>query len=325
MKTPEEIKKGLECYAGKCEGNVCNECQRSVYTLHELFTNKPTKDALAYIQQLETNYSQVSKALCGKENAAPDELLQAVDQLKSRLAQAERERDAALYDLREADQYECTHCKNNGTTDDACEDLNQFMQEVHKNAVSHGWWDDERSPGTIRALIHAELSEALEAYRNHETLVWHKCPVDHKPCEYQPMHDMPTLPCGAYDPASRKPEGVAVELMDFVIRIFDYLAKIDWQLPASTSTAQKLADWALDDYQDDRGRDVLNLDLPDLVDLLHDEVSLSSVMHNETYLTTAAGLAMAWVEKNSVDPVELLLEKHEYNKTRPYKHGGKVC
>lgn len=53
--------------------------------------------------------------------------------------------------------------------------MNAFTQDVHRNAVAHGWWDEERSPGTIRSLFHAELSEALEAYRNHETLVWHKC------------------------------------------------------------------------------------------------------------------------------------------------------
>ena len=55
-------------------------------------------DALAYIQQLETEnhqlltkaqqlestISQVSKALCGKENATLKELLQAADQLKAR-------------------------------------------------------------------------------------------------------------------------------------------------------------------------------------------------------------------------------------------------
>ena len=41
------------------------------------------EDALAYIQQLESTYSQVSKALCCKENATLEEILEAVDQLKS--------------------------------------------------------------------------------------------------------------------------------------------------------------------------------------------------------------------------------------------------
>lgn len=203
-------------------------------------------------------------------------------------------------------------------------DLNQFMQDVRQNAISHGWWDDERSPGTIRSLIHAELSEALEEYRAGRPLMWKECFLCQSPCTLELCSDFWHGQC-KQDTLSKKPEGIAVELMDFVIRIFDYLAKIDMMIPASMNTAQKLADWAIDDFQDDQGHDVLALELPDLVDVLHDEVSLSSVMHNETYLTTAAGLAISWLEKRGVDPVETLLEKHEFNKTRPYKHGGKVC
>jgi len=36
---------------------------------------------------------------------------------------------------------------------------------VHSNATAHGWWDEERNPGEAIALMHSELSEALEALR----------------------------------------------------------------------------------------------------------------------------------------------------------------
>lgn len=49
-------------------------------------------------------------------------------------------------------------------------DLNTFMIDVHQNAIAHGWWEKESFAGTIRSLIHAELSEALEEYR--ETAPW---------------------------------------------------------------------------------------------------------------------------------------------------------
>ena len=38
-------------------------------------------------------------------------------------------------------------------------------------------------------------------------------------------------------------------------------------------------------------------------------------------LIVALSMAMVWVKKNGIDPLLLLMEKHEYNKTRPYKHG----
>ena len=40
--------------------------------------------------------------------------------------------------------------------------INEFVQEVHQNAVAHGWWETERDPAEIIALIHSEWSEALE-------------------------------------------------------------------------------------------------------------------------------------------------------------------
>lgn len=61
---------------------------------------------LSQIRVLESNRDQVSKALCGKENATNEELLQTVDQLKSRIAQVERERDAAVNDL----PHNCWNC-----------------------------------------------------------------------------------------------------------------------------------------------------------------------------------------------------------------------
>ena len=84
MKKPDEIKRGLV---------TCTELVMPADVQHAAMA-----DALAYIQQLETEnhqlltkaqqlestISQVSKALCGKENATLKELLQAADQLKTR-------------------------------------------------------------------------------------------------------------------------------------------------------------------------------------------------------------------------------------------------
>ena len=43
--------------------------------------------------------------------------------------------------------------------------LNELAEEIHQTAVEKGWWDKPRSFGEEIALIHSEVSEALQAYR----------------------------------------------------------------------------------------------------------------------------------------------------------------
>lgn len=45
--------------------------------------------------------------------------------------------------------------------------INDLIAECHNVAKAKGWWDKERSDGELIALMHSELSEALEAMRNH--------------------------------------------------------------------------------------------------------------------------------------------------------------
>jgi NTP pyrophosphatase (non-canonical NTP hydrolase) len=67
------------------------------------------------------------------------------------------------------------------------QDIKDLIRDCHATALEKGWWEEERNEGELIALMHSELSEALEAMRNHG-----------------PQAD------------------VAEELADCCIRIFDY-------------------------------------------------------------------------------------------------------
>ena len=73
-------------------------------------------------------------------------------------------------------------------------ELRDFQMRVHSTACSKGWWDTPAETGTCIALMHSELSEALEADR-------HGNPCDDKIPEFS---------------------GVEAELADVIIRIFDF-------------------------------------------------------------------------------------------------------
>lgn len=193
-------------------------------------------------------------------------------------------------------------------------DLNEFAQEIHQNAVAHGWWEGERSADEIIALIHSEWSEALEEYRAGRPLVWHKCPYNSGMCEFQEVHNTGAgIVCDACTTASRKPEGIAVELIDGCIRILDFLAWNENTL--NGAFFDRIAEYA------EVGMD----EFVRMVCFLHGSTSLCILEDDVSNLVAAMGVACYWIKSQGLDPLALMQEKHEYNKTRPYRHGGKVC
>lgn len=45
-------------------------------------------------------------------------------------------------------------------------EIKTLVTKAHENAVKHGFWEPPLAFGTAIALIHSELSEALEEERN---------------------------------------------------------------------------------------------------------------------------------------------------------------
>lgn len=139
--------------------------------------------------------------------------------------------------------------------------LNSYAQSVHRCAVDHGWWGGgpdlpmgliDRNMGEMIALMHSELSEALEEYRDNKPYLYYVCdpPLNSGYTGIQTWEGPPNL---SGTDLLGKPEGLAAEFADVIIRILDTCAKMD------------------------------------------------------------------------IPITEALLRKHEYNLTRPYRHGGKLA
>lgn len=128
--------------------------------------------------------------------------------------------------------------------------MNELAKEIHEVAVAHGWWDNPPSFPEVIALCHSELSEALEEYRGERTMIWYTCQSGGAICDPDGCGDWNGTEC-EIDSRSQKPEGIAVEMADCIIRILDWCA--------------------------------------------HEGIDIDAIVR----------------------------VKHEYNKTRPYRHGGK--
>lgn len=80
--------------------------------------------------------------------------------------------------------------------------FNEVAKECHQNSVNHGFWEGEQNSGEKIALMHSELSEALEAIREGN-------PSDKKLPEFT---------------------GVETELADAIIRIMDFSVRNNFRV-----------------------------------------------------------------------------------------------
>ena len=209
--------------------------------------------------------------------------------------------------------------------------LNEFAREVHENAVAHGFYDPAPSDAETIALIHSEISEALEKWRNNQPMAWYECDgpvcIPHQDEWCAGIDDETGKPCHLRDP---KPHGIAVELIDVMLRILDAATAWGLELQESYWSSSDPYRYADQFYLTPRSI-VVGYALPELVCELHylmDELYIMRRTRQDAQdiaikMSIPIYLIYTWLHAQNLDPEALLREKHTYNKTRPYRHGGK--
>ncbi len=170
-------------------------------------------------------------------------------------------------------------------------DLKALQREAHAIALSKGWWDEDRTFGDLIALVHSELSEALEAYRD------------------EVLPSKPHL-------LSTK---VASELADVVIRVANMAEWYGWKLGGSPR------------FQFQRFGGLVSFG--DWIATLHG-VTAEAFGYSKNKDGEDGFIQGSLVELiNGVERMaahyginlDAAIEaKMEYNRTRPYRHGGKA-
>ena len=173
-------------------------------------------------------------------------------------------------------------------------DLKALQREAHAIAKEKGWWDTERTFGDLIALVHSELSEALEAYRV----------------------------CGIVDCPHEHTEGagVASELADVVIRVADMAEWYGCNLEAAET---------IDPSTESFYAHLVSFgDWIEACGIWLSFVFLEKILAPDFHPARPLAQTLLWVQAMAahygIDLDAAIEAKMEYNHTRSYRHGGKA-
>jgi hypothetical protein len=176
--------------------------------------------------------------------------------------------------------------------------LAQMTAEVVENNTAKGWYENCATFSEAMALLHSEVSEALEAWRrwglDDATLgEWHNERFIEK---------------------SGKPEGVGSEFADIFIRLLD-----DAWLFGQVDLEAAAVFWPVPE---------VSISFPANMNALHDLISRASTDAGSAgKYVHALGAVLVFLrqlcEEYSIDLLAEYERKMTYNRSRPYRHGGK--
>lgn len=186
--------------------------------------------------------------------------------------------------------------------------INDLIKEAHEIAVAHGWWDRPNDISDQIANMHCELSEAWEEYRN-----GHELNEIYTKCKSNELKKVGHGGCGVCENCiANKPEGIPIELADVCIRIFDTLGSLNI----------KEDDCA---YRMTTGKPFT---LSGMLNICHKNLCYALDYFGNgsgtgDHLISVISEIQFFCRNNNIDLENAIRIKMDYNKTRPYRHGGK--
>lgn len=194
--------------------------------------------------------------------------------------------------------------------------MQDWAREIYATARAHGWHDGgERQPEVYACLIASELSEALEEARSGNPMVYGE---DFE--EDKRTGDMETIRT-----LGLKPEGIAVELIDAVIRVLDY-AMATYGEAGPHADPEEWEEFGARPDAWEIGQ-LKGMPLEELIITAH--VCVANAWTRRSSLLSVwpleemCRMIIWWLHTHSIDPEAVMELKHQYNKGRPYRHGGK--
>ena len=203
---------------------------------------------------------------------------------------------------------------------DDVQNIIEWSNRIHEWAVGKGWWKDgveNRDIAEIVSNFHSEISEAWEEYRAGRMNLWwkHKSCPDRRDGDKGCPNYLERERCSGLIADEWKPEGFYVEIADLCVRIMDTIGAYDWTIPLASDHLHRL-----------------NISIPQFIIDRHKQIS--DMIVGCTYRWSfQANYFAYWNISNSletsrhngVDLWRMIELKHEYNCTRPYRHGNKLA
>lgn len=185
-----------------------------------------------------------------------------------------------------------------------------LAQKIHQTAVDKGFWEEERNLGEMLMLSISECSEALEEHRDGKPDVYYKHTDE---CNNTLSPKRETFIPKCID-CTLKPEGLAIELADCMIRCLDTLQHYDQNTGNLIEVVRETSSETLPE------------NVGDCLRMICKHLANGTNRKGEVFLIPIAEallLCEMMLTRLSHDPKELMLIKMAYNDTRPYKHGKK--